>query len=294
MTLRSFLAEELWLFLLFAIILALAVPDVGMHVTPYAIYALMVVMFFTSLGITLDDVKNASQEKKLLLLLLFMSFVMTPLIALLLSQSLNPEMSLGLIIYAATPSAMATAFFMRKLKKDAAFTLVITAVTTLISPIITPLVVTTLTSSIIEINPMELFFSLVKIVIIPFAAAELVRQTCKYKKVCSIREYGAPLSTAAFFFVVFGVVSASAEHLLGLGHLALVCAALLISTYIIAYFCSPTKKFEMGYSTAVRNATLSMVLALEIAGPIAALPAVTITLMHNAVMVPAMFWSKKH
>ncbi len=294
MNLQSFLSEELWLFLLLAIILAIAVPDIGTQVTPYAIYALMVVMFFTSLGITIGDVKKASQEKELIILLLFMSFVMTPLIALLFTRSLNPEMSLGLIVYSATPSAMATAFFMKKLKRDAAFTLVITAVTTLISPIVTPLVVTTLTSSIIAINPIDLFLSLVKIVIIPFAAAEMVRRSCKYKKVCTIREYGSPLSTAAFFVVVFGVVSASAEHLLGLGHLAIVCAGLLATTYLIAYFCSPTKKFEMGYSTSVRNATLAMVLALEIAGPIAALPAVTITLMHNAVMIPAMFWSKKH
>ena len=294
MNIRSFLTEELWLFLLLAIILALVVPELGQHFTAYAIYALMVVMFFTSINITFEDIKKASKEKRLLALSLVLVFGIAPLIGFAFSGFLEDELAVGLILFTATPTAMATTFFMKKLKKDAPFTLVVTAITTLLSVVLTPLVVGILTSMIIPINPLDLLESLVKVVVIPFGAAAIVRQHCKHKQVCSIQAWGSPISTLAFFIVVFGVVASASDRIWGLGGLAMVCFALLVSLFVLGYLIAPRKRFEFGYNTAIRNATLSMVLALEVLGPTAALPAVMITLMHNAVMVPLMYWGKKH
>jgi BASS family bile acid:Na+ symporter len=293
MNIQGFLSEELWLFILLAIILALAVPEAGQAVTPYSIYALMLIMFFTSINITLDDVKRASKEKAPLMTILLMAFLVAPLIGFGFSTLLEDEVGVGLIFYSATPVAMATTFFMKKLKKDAPLALVLTAVTTLLSVVLTPVVVGLLTSLVVPINPLDLLSSLVKVVVIPFGAAVIVRHICRKKSVCSIQAWGAPLSTLAFFIVVFGVVSAAEGEIWDLGGLALVCLGLLGTLFALGYIISPRRRFELGYASAFRNGTLTMVLALEVMGPTAALPAVMITLLHNMMMVPIMFWGKK-
>jgi len=291
MNLRSFLDEELWLFILFAILLAVFTPQP--ELANYAIYFLLVVMFFTSLSISFGDIKKAFKYKRFLLTAIFLVYVISPTIAYFLSFSLEPELAVGLILYSAIPSAMANAFYIGRIKKNAALALVITAVTTLMAPFVTPIIVKILTGELIELNPLDLFFSLVKLIILPFAAAEIVRMRSKnsVKRLLSISK---PITNVCIFFVIFGVISAAAGEIWSLGDLAIIMAVFLAFCYSIAFFLAPHDRVVMSFGNGFRNGTLAMVVALEIFGPVAALVGVMSTLLHNIILVPIMFWSKKH
>lgn len=292
MDLRSFLSEELWLFILFAIVLALAVPEAGLHVTPYAIYFLLVVMFLTSLRISLGEVKEAFKDRRFMLTALVLIYVASPSVAFLLSFFLEADLAVGLILYSAIPSAMANAFYISRLGKDAATSLTITAVTTLIAPLTAPIIVKVLTGYLIEMNTADLFFSLVKLVLVPFAAAEIVRRSSR-PLTRGLLSISKPVTNICIFFVIFGVISGAAGQVWALGWLAVIMAVFLAFCFSAGYFSARRKRVEMAFANGFRNGTLAMVVGLEVFGPVAALVGVMSTLLHNMVLVPLMYWSRK-
>lgn len=293
MSLQRLLSEELWVFILFAIILALAFPVEASALSPYAIYFLLVVMFFTSLRIDIKGLEVAVREKGVIISALASVFIISPGIAFLLSGLLNdPEISLGLVLYAALPTAMANAFYMGKLGKDAAQTLLITAITTLCAPLLTPIVVRLVTGTFIEINTIGLFLSLIKLIILPFIFAEGIRRL-RPSVVPKLLERSGAVTTVCIFFVVLGVIASEAGRLFALGGLALTTVVLLLFSFAFSYIISPKKRFELAYSNAFRNGTLGMVVALDVFGAKAALPSVMVTLIHNLALVFLMFWAKE-
>jgi bile acid:Na+ symporter, BASS family len=292
MDLWGFLSRELWFFLLLGILLGLGIPQIGLHITPYAIYFLLVVMFFTSLSISLGDIFKATKNKRFLLVSLSLIFVISPLVALTMSFFLEAELALGLILYSAIPSAMANAFYIKRMGGDAALALVMTALTTLMAPIVTPIIVKLLSGYFMDINPLDLFFSLFKIIILPFVAAELVRR-CNCNLADKILKASPPINNICIFFVVFGVISAAAGQVWSFGILAVIMAFYLAITFFAGYRLGAKNGLEMGFSTGFRNGTLAMVVALEVFGPVAAMIGVMSTLIHNMILVPLLFIKDK-
>ncbi len=290
MDLRSFLEEELWLFILLAIVLALAVPQPWL--AEYAIYFLLAVMFLTSLGIGLSEIKKVfAKQKTELGVALLLIYVISPLIAFLMAPLLEKDLAVGLILYSTIPAAMANTFYMKLLNKNAALTLMITAVTTLMAPFVAPVIVKLLTGMLVDMNPLNLFVSLVKLIILPFALAEVVRRYAK-KATKVMIENSKLVSNICIFFVIFGVISAAAGKIWGFGWLAVVMVAYLAVSFFLGLL-SPREGFVIGVSNGFRNGTLAMVVGLEVFGPTAALIGVMSTLIHNIVLVPVMFWGKK-
>jgi len=261
---------------------------VGLLITPYAIYFLLVVMFLTSLSMNLGDVRKAFDDKKFLAVTLFLVFVVSPLVAFLFSFLLSAELAVGLILYSAIPSAMANAYYLKRLGKDAALALVITALTTLLAPIVTPIVVKLLTGMFVELNPIDLFLSLVKLIVIPFLAAEILRRYSKRATKVLLKN-SAPIGNVAIFFVIFGVISAAAGEVWNLGSLALVMVAYLGICFSLGYAFGGKEKVVLSFGNGFRNGTLAMVVALEVFGPTAALIGVMSTLVHNIILVPIIY-----
>jgi len=290
MDLRSFLSEELWLFILLAIVLALLTPQPVF--AEYAIYFLLVVMFLSSLKIGLHEIaKVVKKQKTEMGIALLLIYVVSPLIAFLMAPLLEKDLAIGLMLYSTIPAAMANTFYMGILRKNAALTLMITAVTTLMAPFVAPVIMKVLTGTMIELSPLNLFMSLVKLIILPFIAAELVRRYAR-RATRVLLENSSAVSNICIFFVIFGVISAAAGKIWGLGWLAIVMVVYLsISTTL--GLLSPKEKLVIGFSNGFRNGTLAMVVGLEVFGPTAALIGVMSTLIHNIVLVPVMFWGKK-
>lgn len=290
MGVKSFFSDELWLFILLAIVLSLAAPQPWL--AEYAIYFLLTVMFLTSLGIGLHDIKRVfAKEHKQLATALFLIFVLSPLIAFAISPLLERDLAVGLILYSAIPAAMANTFYITILGKNAPLCLMITAVSTLLAPFVAPVIVTLLTGTLVEMDPMALFLSLFKLIILPFAAAEIVRTYAK-RATKVLLANARPISNICIFFVIFGVISAASGRIWGLGWLAVIMAGYLAVSVALGVL-SPKDKLVVGFSNGFRNGTLAMVVGLEVFGPTAALIGVMSTLLHNIVLVPVMYWGKK-
>jgi len=291
MNLRSFLSEELWLFTLIAIVLAIAVPQPWL--ADYAIYLLLVVMFMISLSISLSEIQSVfRKDKRTLLTAVLLIYVISPVIAFLLSFTLPKDLAVGLIVYSAIPAAMSNAFYIKALRRNAPLTLVITAVTTLMAPLVAPVIVKLLTGAYLQMNPLDLFASLIKLIILPFIAAELVRRYAK-RTAALLSRNSAPVNNICIFFVIFGVISDAAGGVWGFGWLAVIMASYFGICYALGHFSSRRESVVLGFSNGFRNGTLAMVVALEVFGPMAAMIGVIATLVHNIILVPIMFWGKR-
>lgn len=292
MNFQSFLSEELWFLLLLAIVLALVTPQAGLYVTPYAIYFLLAVMFLTSLSISLSEVRGVLKQKKTIAVVLFLSFVVSPLVAYPFSFMLDKDLAVGLIMYYAIPAAMANTFYIKILGKNAALSLVITAVTTLLAPVVTPLIVKLLTGHLIQMNPLDLFITLAELILIPFALAEAVRRYAR-KATAALLKNSGPISNMCIFFVIFGVISKASGEVWGLGGLAVIVLATFAICFLLGYLSSKKDGLVLGFGNGFRNGTLAMVVALNVFGPRVALVGVVATLVHNVMLVPIMFWAKR-
>jgi len=287
----SFLSEELWLFILLAIVLALVAPQPWL--SEYAMYFLLVVMFLSSLKIGLSDIAKVIKKQKTELgFALLLIYILSPLIAFLMAPLLEKDLAVGLILYSTIPAAMANTFYMCILKKNAGLTLMITAITTLLAPFVAPVIMKLLTGTMVEMNPLNLFITLLKLIILPFIAAELVRTYAK-RATKVLLDNSKAVSNICIFFVIFGVISAAAGQIWSLWWLAIVMGGYLVVSTVLGLL-SPKEKFVVGFSNGFRNGTLAMVVGLEVFGPTAALVGVMSTLLHNIVLVPIMFWGKKN
>jgi len=292
MNLRSLISEELWLFLLFGVVLGLALPQVGVYLTSYAIYFLLVLMFLTILEINLRDIKKALAHKYHLLMAILLIFVVSPLIALGLSFMLEEELALGLILYSAIPSAMANAFYLGRIKGNAALALVITAVTTIMAPLVTPVVVQLLSGFFVELNAFNLFLSLVKFIVLPLIAAELVKEYAK-NVTKKLLDWSGLMSNVCLFVVVFGVIAGAAGEVWNMGHLILIMFFYFGICFSLGYISDRKERRTLGFANGFRNGTLMMVVGLEVFGPVVALVGIVAILVHNIVLVLLMFWTEK-
>ncbi len=287
MRLGSFLSEELWFFLLLAILLGILIPGIGLYITPYAIYPLLIVMFLTSLRIDLKQLYENLSNRNLLILSLLLIFVISPILALPFSFLLRKDLAIGLILYAATPAAMANSFYMTRLRKNAAFAVLITTTSTLLSPIATPILVKLLTGVFVNVDTFSLFQTLIKYILLPLFLAEIVRRYAKSatKKLLRISK---PIGNLCMFFVVFGVISASAGRLGDFVYPILILAVYITLSFLIGLALPTKERFVIGFSNGIRNGTLAMVVALNVFGPDVAMVGVIATLLHNILIVPIM------
>jgi BASS family bile acid:Na+ symporter len=290
--LKLFLEEELWLFLVIGILLGLALPQVGGYLTPYAIYFLLTVMFFTSLSIDLSQVKKAFANKSVLIAGFLLSFVVVPSLAFVLSLNLETDLALGVILVASMPVGMSTAFFVRRVGGNAALALVFTALTTLLCPFITPIVMKVLTGTFVSIDPMRLFLSLIEFIMLPFILAAIVRSYSKGVTKGLLKISNA-VTTLLIFLVVWGIISSASYGVPGLFELIMVEVALIALAFGVGFFSGRQDRLVLSMTAAYKNATLGMVVALEVFNPTVALPAVIWTLLHNAILTPIMFLKRR-
>jgi BASS family bile acid:Na+ symporter len=160
------------------------------------------------------------------------------------------------------------------------------------APLLTPVAVKLLTGFFIDLNPLDLFMSLVKLIIIPIALAALVRRYFPYTAKKLLKN-SSIIGNIAIFFVIFGVISAAAGQVWSLGYLGFVMLVFLGICFILGYFSTRRDSVVMGFGNGFRNGTLTMVVALEVFGPTAALVGVMSTLVHNIILVPVIFFKTK-
>ena len=216
--------------------ISLFIPKAALWIdTSWINYLLMIVMFGMGLTLKFEDFKIVFTRPKDIIIGCVAQFTIMPLIALLLGKVFGLEAGLlaGVILVGTCPGGTSSNVITYLSKGDVAFSVGMTSINTLLAPILTPAITYLLLNTTVKVDMLNMFISIVKVVIIPIALGFIINhyleeRTRKLVKALPI------VSITAITLIVGSVVSHNAGKILSTGAIVFVVVVL---HNILGYGC---------------------------------------------------------
>ena len=192
-----------------------------------------------------------------------------PIIAFALASafSLDTALTVGLILVGTVPGGTASDVITFLAKGDVALSVSLTAVSTVISPILTPLITLLLIGNQIHFNPVDMFISIVQIVIVPIILGLILNY--KFPDFCDkLKIYLPTISSIVICLIVAGVIGANKQAILTSSTIIFIVISLqyliaMLLGFGIGYFAGMDRKqrITVAIELAFQNSGLSTSLA---------------------------------
>lgn len=268
----------LWVILLG--ILGYAFPKSLTIFEPYKDWFFVITMAGIGVVLKLEDFESVIRAPYWVLLGTLAQFTIMPLSGFCVVRLLNltPDLAIGVIIVGATPGAMASNVISYLAGADVAYSVALTSTSTLLSPILTPLWTYILGSVYISVPFWSMFFSIIKMVILPLMCGFAIRYFLM-DKVNKIVDIFPALSTLCIAFICGLVVALNADRLGQTSLMVFVAVVLhnslgLVLGYLagVLYRFDEKRKRTLAIEVGMQNAGLGAVLALNHFSSSSALP----------------------
>ena len=238
--------------------LALFVPGTCLWIqTSWVNYLLMIVMFGMGLTLKLEDFKLVFTRPKDVIIGCISQFTIMPLLAWILGTvfRLDPALLAGDVLVGTCPGGTSSNVITYLSGGDVALSVGMTSVNTLLAPFLTPAITYLLLRTTVTVNPVSMFVSIIKVVIIPIALGFIINKL--FGKVTQKLVKVLPsVSVVAICLIVASVVSHNAEKILTTGAIVFV---VVILHNLLGYACG------LGLGRALHlNASKSKALSIEI------------------------------
>ena len=203
--------------------------------TGWVYYLLMIVMFGMGLTLKLEDFKLVFTRPKDILVGCVAQFTVMPFLAFLLGKifGLDAALLAGVILVGTCPGGTSSNVITFMSKGDVALSVGMTSVNTILAPILTPAITYLLLRTTVTVDPVNMFVSIIKVVIVPIALGFLINKlfgkfTEKLVKVLPA------VSVVAICMIVASVVSHNSEKIFSTG---IVVFAVVILHNLLGYAC---------------------------------------------------------
>jgi len=229
-------------------------------------------------------------------------FAVMPLLGFTIARILNlsPALTLGLVLVGSVPGAMASNVISYLAKADVAYSISVTTTSTFLAPLLTPLFIYIFAHTIIEIQFWPMFFSIVKMVIVPLLAGLFIKR--HFKRLLETFSNIAPAFSTVFIALICGlIVALNRDHLLSVSVVVFIAVFWhnllgLASGYGAAklYGFEAKRRRKLSIEVGMQNAGLGAVLALKhFSADVAIVPALFATWCVITASILAEFWSKR-
>ena len=201
---------------------------------------LSLVLFTMGTTLRVDDFINVFKNPKEIAAGISAQYIIMPLIAFGLASafSLDTALTVGLILVGTVPGGTASDVITFLAKGDVALSVSLTAVSTVISPILTPLITLILIGNQIHFNPIDMFISIVEIVIVPIAIGLTLNY--KFPDFCEkLKDYLPAISSIVICLIVAGVIGANKQAIL-------TSSMIIIVVIVLQYFIAMALGFVIG------------------------------------------------
>jgi BASS family bile acid:Na+ symporter len=248
-----------------------------------------IIMFGMGLTLRGGDFALVARRPWAVLIGVVAQFVIMPLLAWAVGgvYGLTGMAMLGMILVGAAPGGTASNVIVYLGKGDTALSVTMTAISTLLAPFLTPLLILWLADEALDIRFMDLFGSILQVVLIPVLAGIVVRAIAG-KFVEKLLPYLPLVSVGGIVLVVLAVVAVNAQTVLSTGLLL----ALAVITHnllglLLGYGAAKLARLDrparraVGIEVGMQNSGLAASLAATHFSPAAALPAALFSVWHN-------------
>ncbi|MGN0901686.1 MAG: bile acid:sodium symporter family protein, partial [Succinivibrio sp.] len=221
-------------------------------------------------------------------------FIIMPLIAFALAKLLNlpAEIAAGVMLVGCCPGGTSSNVMSFLGKGDVPLSVTITACTTLLAPVVTPSLFYIFANQWLEIDPVAMFFSIVKIVLLPIVGGVIVNAL--FRNAVTKVVVAMPLvSVSAIIAIVAAVVAVSCERIATTGLMIFLVVVLHNTTgYLLGFILGKVfgmklkQKKTLAIEIGMQNSGLSVALANGMAlkgmiDPVAAVPGAIFSVWHN-------------
>lgn len=252
---------------------------------------LMIVMFGMGLTLKPDDFKLVLSRPLDVLIGFLAQFVIMPLIALFLVKVFNlpPELAVGVVLVGTCPGGTSSNVMTYLAKGDVALSVTMTSFSTLFAPFLTPFLTKFLIGATVEVDVMNMFISIVKVVIVPIGLGFVINKflgkvTEKLVKVLPL------VSVTAIVAIVATVVSMNSAKLMTSG--LLIIAIVILHNglgYLLGFFAAKVLGLDLAKQKAIaievgmQNSGLATSLAATAFAqyPLATIPGAIFSVWHN-------------
>ena len=175
-------------------------------------------MFGMGMTLSLDDFKEVLKQPKKVAIGIVAQFTIMPLIAfgLAIAFRLPPEVAAGVILVGCCPGGTSSNVMTFLAKGNVALSVAITSCMTLLAPFVTPALILLLASKWLPVSAGAMFWSVVKVVLIPIVLGIIVKMLFNKQVEKSVK--ALPLvSVIAIVAIVAAVVSGSQQKIAEVG-----------------------------------------------------------------------------
>ena len=219
---------------------------------------LSIVLFTMGTTLKVDDFINVFKNPKAIGVGISAQYIIMPLMALALASafSLDTALTAGLILVGTVPGGTASDVITFLAKGDVALSVSLTAVSTVISPILTPLITLLLIGNQIHFNPVDMFISIIEIVIIPIIIGLILNY--RFPDFCEkLKVYLPTVSSIVICLIIGGVIGANKQAIL-------TSSTIILIVIVLQYFLAMLLGFGIGYLAGMERKQMITV-AIELA-----------------------------
>ena len=191
---------------------------------------LSLVLFTMGTTLKVDDFLRVFKHPKEISVGLIAQYMVMPVLAFSLAEmfSLDAGLTVGLILVGTVPGGTASDVITFLANGDVALSVSLTAFSTVISPILTPIITLFLIGNQIHFNPVDMFVSIVEIVIIPIVLGLILNY--KFPDFCEkLKDYLPAISSIVICLIVAGVIGANKQAIL-------TSSAIILIVIVLQYF----------------------------------------------------------
>ena len=285
----KFFQRNIWAVVLGGLIVSFLLPPIGILMSTFVQFFFMIIMFFSTLNISVRKVMAEIKHPSKILMVLFLIHLASPLMLLPFRGFFSEEIFLGLILASVVPSGISVVFLTKLFGGDPSRSLVITTISSLLSPITVPVLVMLFAHTSLAISPFSMSLTIIKLVIIPFGLARLVARTSYKTKLDS---YTTQVMLITLFLIIIGIISPLTRYVLSTLPLFMVLAGLVAILNTILFLAgfkigsSHEAKASYAITATFKNFTLSTVLALSLFNAEVALPAIAYSVINSFLLIP--------
>ncbi|GAB3069260.1 bile acid:sodium symporter family protein [Salinicoccus sesuvii] len=287
--LSKFLGSTFGIWVIIFAILSFLAPSGFTWIAPYISLLLGIIMFGMGLTLKPADFKRVVKAPKLVLIIVLAQYTIMPLLALglVVLFQLPPELAVGVILVGCTPGGTSSNVMTFLAKGNTALSVTATAVSTVLAPVLTPALTLLLASTWLPVSFMDLFVSIIQIVLVPIALGLIVRTLLgdRVEKGITILPI---ISVVGIVGVVAAVVSNNTEAIVQSG--LLIFAVVMLHNvlgYTIGFLLAKILRFDLADQKAasievgMQNSGLAAALAAAHFSPLSAVPAALFSVWHN-------------
>ncbi|MFN3550685.1 MAG: bile acid:sodium symporter family protein [Endomicrobiia bacterium] len=298
----NFITKNLVVCVLLCVVLGYIYPSMFIKLKPYTDWFFSLTMFGVGFVLNFEDFVNVFKKFYIVLLGTLAQFLIMPLGGFLAGKifNLNNNLKLGFIITGSVPGAMASNIISYLAKADVAYSISLTTTSTFLSPVLTPFFIYLYASSFIKIEFWKMFFSILKMVVIPVILGLLIKSKFKTKIENFINIFPA-LSTIFIAFICGLVVALNKDSIVASSSIIILSVVFLnfwgLSLGYLAgifYNLPKNQKRTLAIEVGMQNAGLGAVLSLKHFSSEVSIPsAVFATFCVITASILAKVWSKK-